>query len=405
MMLLDDILDSEINFRKAGVRMVDLFFLAFMLGLGIAIRLPLFDFVSGDYYHFLSHWMDECQAAGGIGYLGITPSAKGASTINYGCMYQYVIVLLHYIPGNELHLIKIVSVIFDVICAITVFRITFNVTEGNVQKSVMSFGAVMVLPTVLLNSAAWAQCDSIYTAFVLLSLLHVIKGNNNRVFIYLALGYAFKQQAVFIVPFMIIMWLKGKIKARYIFWIPVVILFTMIPAMIAGRDFWELLSIYGKQVSTYSRLTMNYPGIFTVVDPGLEIENRKMIIASATVAAIAVLGFIAYYVRNRRFSVSPMFMITFAIFTSMTALYTLPVMHERYGYLPEVLAVVYAVTGFKRLAALVMMQFVSIVTYSRFLFGTTVNEMWLLSLMNLAVIMLIGYDLYSQMNTQEVADA
>ena len=48
MMLLDDILDSEINFRKAGVRMVDLFFLAFMLGLGIAIRLPLFDFVSGD---------------------------------------------------------------------------------------------------------------------------------------------------------------------------------------------------------------------------------------------------------------------------------------------------------------------------------------------------------------------
>ncbi len=130
-----------------------------------------------------------------------------------------------------------------------------------------------------------------------------------------------------------------------------------------------------------------------------------MIIASATGAAIAALGFIAYHVRNKKFKVTPIFMITLAIFASMTALYSLPVMHERYGYLPEVLAVVYAVTGFKRLAALVMMQFVSIVTYSRFLFGTTVNEMWLLSLMNLAVIMLIGYDLYSQMNTQEVADA
>ncbi len=405
MMLLDDILDSEIRFGKAGLRMVDLFFLAFMLGLGIAVRLPLFDFISGDYYHFLSHWMEECRAAGGIGYLGITPSAKGASTINYGCMYQYVIVLLYYIPGNDLHLIKIVSVIFDVICAITVFRIALHVTEGNVQKSVMAFGAVMLLPTVVLNSAAWAQCDSIYTAFALLSVLHVLKGNNNRVFIYLALGYTFKQQVIFIVPFLIIMWLKGKVKARYIFWMPIVIILTMIPAMIVGRSFFELLSIYGKQVSTYSMLTMNYPSIFAVVNPDLNIETRKMIIASATVAAIAVLGFIAYYVRNKKFKVTPIFMITLAIFTSMAALYSLPVMHERYGYLPEVLAVVYAITGFKRLSSLVMMQFVSIVTYSKFLFGTAVYEMWLMSLINLAVILFIGFDLYTQMKTQEVADA
>ncbi|WP_022765755.1 hypothetical protein [Butyrivibrio sp. XPD2006] len=405
MMLLDDILDSEIRFRKAGLRMVDLFFLAFMLGLGIAVRLPLFDFVSGDYYHFLSHWMEECHAAGGVGYLGITPAPKGASTINYGCMYQYVIVLLHYIPWNDLHLIKIVSVIFDVICAITVFRITFHVTEGNVQKSVMAFAAVILLPTVILNSAAWAQCDSIYTAFALLSVLHVLKGNNNRVFIYLALGYTFKQQVIFIVPFLIIMWLKGKVKARYIFWIPIVIILTMIPAMIAGRGFFELLSIYGKQVSTYSMLTMNYPSIFAVVNPDLNIETRKMIIASATVAAIAVLGFIAYYVRNKNFKVTPIFMITLAIFTSVTALYSLPVMHERYGYLPEVLAVVYAVTGFKRLSSLVMMQFISIVTYSKFLFGTAVNDMWLISLINLAVILFIGFDLYTQMKAQEVADA
>ena len=405
MMLLDDILDSEIKLGKAGVRMVDLFFLAFMLGLGIAIRLPLFDFVSGDYYHFLSHWMEECHAAGGIGYLGITPSENGASTINYGCMYQYVLVLLHYIDGNDLHLIKIVSVIFDVLCAVTVYRIAYHVTGGNTQKSVMAFGLAMVLPTVVLNSAAWAQCDSIYTAFVLLSFLHVLKGNNNRVFIYLALGYTFKQQAVFFVPFLIIMWLKGKIKARYIYWIPIVIFITMIPAMIAGRNFFELLSIYGKQVSTYSSLTMNYPSIYAVVNPGLNVETRKMIISSATVAAITALGFIAYYVRNKRFEVNPAFMITLAIFTVTVALYLLPVMHERYGYIPEILAVVYAVMGIKRLPVLVMMQFVSIVTYSGFLFGTTMDAMWLLSMIDLAVILLIGFDLYTQMKTQEVANA
>ena len=230
----------------------------------------------------------------------------------------------------------------------------------------------------------------------------MLKGNNNRVFIYLALGYTFKQQVIFIVPFLIIMWLKGKIKARYIFWIPIVIFITMITAMIAGRDFWELLSVYIRQVSTYNRLTMNYPSIFAVVSTKLRTENRMMIISAATVAAIAILGFIAYYVRNKKFRIRPVFMITLAIFTALVALYTLPVMHERYGYLPEVLATVYAVTGYKRLAVLGVMQFVSIVTYSGFLFGTTVDAMWLMSLINLAVILVIGFDLYTQMKTQEV---
>ena len=405
MKLLDDILDSEINFGNLKVRMVDLFFLTFMLTIGIAIRLPLYDIESGDYYHFLSKWMEQCHAAGGWGYLGITPSANGASTINYGCMYQYVLILLHYISGQDLHLIKTVSVIFDVLCAVTIFRIALFVTGENVQKAVMAFGGVMILPTVVLNSAAWAQCDSIYTAFALLSLLHALKGNNNRVFIYLALAYSFKQQVIFILPFLIIMWIKGKIKARYIFWVPVVLFVTMIPAMIAGRSFAELISIYVKQVSTYSMLTMNYPSIFSVVNPALNIETRKLIISSATVAAIAILGFIAYYVRNSKFRMDGMFMITLAIFTAETALFTLPVMHERYGYLPEVLAVVYAVMGYRRLAVLTAMQFVSLITYSKFLFGTTVEDMWFLALLNLVIILVTGYDLYTQMKKREVADA
>ena len=186
---------------------------------------------------------------------------------------------------------------------------------------------------------------------------------------------------------------------------PIVIFITMIPAMIAGREFFELLSIYINQVSTYSMLTMNYPSIFMVVSSGLDVESRKMIISAATVAAVAVLGFIAYYVRNRKFSITGTYMITLAIFTIEVALFTLPVMHERYGYLPEVLATVYAVTRYKRLTVLVMMQFVSIVTYSKFLFGTSVEDMWMMSLITLVIIMILGYDLYSQMKTQEVADA
>jgi hypothetical protein len=130
-----------------------------------------------------------------------------------------------------------------------------------------------------------------------------------------------------------------------------------------------------------------------------------MIIAAGTMAAVAVLAFVAYVIRGRKFAVTGTFMVTMAIFTMEITLFVLPVMHERYGYLPEMLAAVYAVLGFRRSVVCVIMQFVSIVTYSRFLFGATVEKLWPLTVMLLVAIFLLGKDLYDQMNTSEVADA
>ena len=147
----------------------------------------------------------------------------------------------------------------------------------------MAFGAVMFLPTSVLNSGAWAQCDSVYTAFALLSIYHLMKGNNARFFIYLALSYSFKQQAIFIVPLAIILWLKDKVKLRYIFWAPMVFFTTLIPALLMGRSLQELLGIYSKQVATYSRLSMNYPNIYCFVSEGLSEASRLQIISCGTV--------------------------------------------------------------------------------------------------------------------------
>ena len=382
--------------------MLDLFFCVVMLGLGIAVRLSLFDFESGDYSFFLSTWMKECHEAGGFPYLGITPGISDDSTINYGCMYQYIIVLLHYIGGNDLHMLKTVSVIFDMICAVTVCRIAYLVTGGNVKKSLMAFGAVMFLPTCVLNSGAWAQCDSVYTAFAMLAIYHLMKGNNARFFIYLAISYSFKQQAIFIIPFAIILWLKGKVKIRYIFLFPITVLLTLIPALVAGREFKELISIYLKQVTTYSRLSMNYPNIYSFVAEGISKETSLMLISCGTVCCILLLGVMAYYLRDKAFEVNSLYMVTLAVFTVLVCLYTLPVMHERYGYIAELLLVAYGITSYKRMGICAVVQAISVITYSRFLFGSTVTALWPLSFIGLAVILVIGYDLYMQMKKAEV---
>ncbi len=401
MRTIDDFFDTEIDIFGFRLRMLDLFFATVMLGLGLAVRLSLYDFESGDYQFFLSTWMMECHEAGGLPYLGITPGLSDRSTINYGCMYQYIIVLLHYIGGNDLHLLKSVSVLFDFVCALMAFRITYLVTSGNIKKSLMALGAVMVLPTSILNSGAWAQCDSVYTAFVLLAVFHLMKQNNARFFIYLAIAYSFKQQAIFIIPFAIILWLKGKVKIRYIFCFPVVFFITLIPALAMGRSLKELLEIYLKQAMTYSRLTMNYPNIYSFVSEGLGKDSRLQIISCGMVCCIIILGMIAYYVRDKIFAINNIYMVTLAVFTVLVCLFTLPVMHERYGYVAEMLLVVYGMTSYKRMALCTVTQVISVITYSRFLYGSTVTAIWPLAFINLSVILFVGYDLYKQMKNSE----
>lgn len=401
---IDDFFDTEFKIFGLNITLFDLFFFTVMTCLGIIIRMSLFDIVSGDYKLAFADWMRECHEAGGFAYLGIKPGVSDASTFDYNCMFQYIIVLLHYIGGgvNDMYLVKTVSVIFDFVCAITIFRIAYEVTGQDIKKSMIAYAATMFLPTMILNSGAWAQNDSIYTSFVLLSLLHIMKGKDNRAFIYLALAYSFKQQAIFFVPFVILMWLKNKVKIRYVFWIPVIHVVAMIPAAIAGRSWGDLLGIYGKQVTMFSRLTMNYPSIYTIISNDIGSGMRKIIISVGTVATVMIFGIIAYYIYKKKFEITGRYMVTLVIFTALLCCFCLPAMHERYAYLPEVLAIVYAVFSYKRISICASLQVIAMITYSRYLFGSTVLTLWPLSIAMLVTIMIVGYDLFLQMKDTEI---
>jgi Gpi18-like mannosyltransferase len=400
---IDKFFETEFKIFGVTITLFDVFFFTIIACLGMYFRLALYDIASGDYTLAFADWMRECHEAGGFAYLGIKPGVSDASTFDYNCMFQYIIVILHYIGGgiSDMYLVKTVSVIFDYVCAITIMRITYNVTAGSVKKSLMAFAAVMFLPTVVLNSAAWAQNDSIFTSFILLSFLSILKGKDNRAFIYLALSYSFKQQAIFFMPFIIIMWLKNRVKIRYILWVPVIHVAAMIPCAIAGRSWGDLLGIYGKQVTMFSRLSMNYPSIYTIITSDLNKSVRKLIITGGTMATVIIMGMIAYYVYKKKFEITSMYMLTLVIFTSEICCFCLPAMHERYGYLPEILTVIYALTNYKRLPICAALQVIAMITYTRFLFGSTVLTLWPLTCAMLVIILLIGYDFYTQMNNSE----
>ncbi len=404
MRAIDKFMNEEMSFFGVKVRTLDVLFLVALSCLGLYFRLSLYGIVSGDYKNAFADWMKECHAAGGFAYLGIKPGVSDASTFDYNCMFQYIIVILHYIGRSidDMVLVKTVSVIFDYVCAVTILRIAYEVTEGDLVRSMMAYGAVMFLPTVVLNSAAWGQNDSIYAAFILLSLYHLMKGHDQRTFIYFAIAYSFKQQAIFFLPFLLIMWLKNKVKIRYIFWVPVIYILAMVPAAIAGRTWGDLLGIYGNQVAMFSRLSMNYPSIYTIITTDLERYIRKMIITGGTVATAAIFGVIAYYLYGKKFEVTKKFMITLVVFTMELCVFCLPVMHERYAYIPELLAVVYGVMSFKRMPICAALQVITMITYTRYLFGSTVTILWPLTIAMLVLILIMGYDLNEQMKEKVI---
>lgn len=407
MRMIDKIFGVEFKIGKATVTCFDLLCAIVLTTMGLMFRFSLYDLLSGDYTTAFADWMRECHEAGGFPYLGIKPGVSDASTFDYNVMFQYLIVILHYIGGNisDIYLVKTLSVIFDFVCAVNLARITFHVTGGNTQKTMLSYYAVLFLPTVVLNSSAWAQNDSIYTAFILLSLLHVMKGNDFRAFLYLAISYGFKQQAIFFMPFIILMWLKNKVKIRYILVMPAFHLISLIPAAIAGRTWGDLLGIYGNQVAMFSRLTMNYPSIYTIITTEIKKGTRQHLIRAGVLATIIIFGMIASYMYHKKFKVTEKFMITLVVFTAELCCFCLPVMHERYGYMPEMLAVVYALYGYKRLPICAFLQVISMITYSRYLFGSTVASLWPLSVAMLVMILIVGYDLYKQMQIPEEANA
>ncbi len=407
MRMIDKVFDLELNFFGVKITIFDFLFGMVIAFLGLFFRFSLYDIQSGDYMTAFADWMKECHQAGGFAYLGIQPGISDASTFDYNCMFQYCIVLLHYIGGgiSDMYLVKTLSVVFDYVCAVTVMRIAYHVTGGDVRKALMAFAGILFLPTVVLNSAAWAQNDSIYTAFVLLSFLHFMKKHDCRAFVYLSIAYCFKQQTIFFLPFVILMWLKNKIKIRYILLMPVIHVGAMIPSAIAGRSWGDLLGIYGNQVSMFSRLSMNYPSIYTIITTDLDKPIRKLIIRGGTIATVMIFGALAYYLYRKQFEITYKYMITLVIFTALLCCFCLPVMHERYAYLPEVLAVIYALYGYKKLPICISLQVLSMITYTRYLFGSTVTKLWPLTIAMLVIILVVGYDLYRQMKTTEGAHA
>lgn len=299
------------------------------VGCAVYARVALLPFESGDFTQYLLPWFKEL---GSLSFKDALSTPIG----NYNLPYIYYLAVLSRFNAESLVHIKAFSCFFDVIMAYAVMRLVMTET-GDKRLQLAAYIIVLLSPTVMIDSAMWAQCDSIYTALCIISVLAAVKGRGRLCAISWTAAFCFKLQAVFILPALAVALFMGKVKPRHLLWIPAVYFISILPALIAGRGFAACLNIYTDQVGYYKGLFFNAPTVWRFFGDAQIPELTNM----SVYPALGALILFTLYAVSAAKSMDDKKLVSLFFVSALLAAYLLPRMHERYFYMAEVLSVAY----------------------------------------------------------------
>ena len=335
------------------------FFLTALLCIAAAfvLRALCMNHVTLDYEDFLSVWVDFFRKNGGF-------AALSRSIGNYNVPYLYFLALFSYSDTSALYLIKLLSILFDVLLAWAAMKLVGTATKSSVRK-LFVFLAVLLLPTVILNSAYWGQCDSIYVSLGLIALWLALSDRPALSVVFIALSFSFKLQAVFLMPIYLVFLFSGRIRFRHLFLFPATYVVVVLPAVLAGRPFIDTITLYFDQAGTVgSALNYNSPSAFALLHGNVD-EKLFSYIGIGCAFLFCVIVFIALFFRRR--SLSNRLLIAAALLFAVGVPFLLPHMHDRYFYAADVLSLSLAVVSPWLFPVPVCVSFASLLGYHAYL--------------------------------------
>ncbi len=327
------------------------------LALAFALRAWLIDFQSGDYNVFLSKWVEYFRSSGGF-------AGLSSSIGNYNLPYLYFLALFSYLPLNDLHLIKLLSILFDVILAFGMMKLC-GVFTRSASKRLAAYLITLLLPTVVINGAMWGQCDSIYVAFAILAFWLVLSDKPKLSMVCMALSFGFKLQAVFIMPLYLVLLFAKKIKFRHYFIFPITYIVEIIPAVAMGRPFLDAFLLYFRQADTVgSGLNYNSPSMFALFS-----GSANVAALSALGIALAFLFVFLIFLRTwrHRDNLSSEALLGIALLFVIGIPFFLPHMHDRYFFMADVLTLLPAVLYARYAPVTILTSFASGICYYSYL--------------------------------------
>ncbi len=305
--------------------------------LAFVLRYCCLTYETLDYQDWLRVWLAALRENGAWRGLG-----KAIWSCNYNVPYLYFLALITLSDIPELLLIKLVSIFFDVLAAYFTMKLVSVFTDSPARR-LGAFLGVLWLPTVYLNGAFWGQCDVIYTSFAILALYLALTDRPGWSVAMAAVSVSFKLQGIFLLPIYPILLLTRRMKLRHFFVFPAVYILTILPAVFAGRDFWELLTLYYNNTSTIGDgLNYNSSSLYALIDfTSLPTHAASVI---GVVLAFGLCGAMYVWFLIRREDAGNRAIFAAALVLCLGVPYLLPHMHDRYFFLADVLSFALAVT-------------------------------------------------------------
>jgi len=326
--------------------------------------LPL---VSHDMQHDLLNWFDYIVRHGRF-------AALADAFYNYTPPYIYLMSAVSVFDGlvDRVTLIKSISILFDGVAAVTVYKIVLLV---RCDRRIAALTALLFLnlPTVILNGAVWGQFDIVYTAFILGFAYFMIARRPYWAVLMYGLAFTVKLQAIFLAPFLVYLTLAGEIPLLAALLVPLVYLLLMIPAAAAGRSWGDLLTLYAGQVGFMHGLSAHAPNIYLFFQNGLsEVQKSAATYVAVISAGLASLAVFAFNFRARP-PLSPAFVVLSCTLWLGLEPSLLPRMHERYFLPADVMAFAFACLVPRAWWVAVLFQLGSALAYAQFLGGSFDN--------------------------------
>ena len=363
---------------RIGENVLTLAFALVMIGGLMALRGTLLYFQSGDYVSYLGPWVAALRELSVRG-------ALSANVGNYNMPYMYILLIISRIDFPPLILMKFASMFFDVILAYFVMKLAALRTES-LHLRLAAFIGALAIPTVILNSAMWAQSDSIYAAFAMGAIYFGLSNKSRRAYLFLGLAFSFKMQALFVLPLFFVFILKGKVRLRDVWIFPVTFLGALLPALLAGMPPGDALVMYFVQFDYYSMLNVNAVNIWRLVG---WVHEGQFITAGLFLAGTALTALLYFiYVNREKITKTGDYVYMAYLFAAILP-FLLPKMHDRFLFMADVLSLLVFAYNRKRWFVPLVTISASYVAYAWYLMGQVTVIDYLYMAIALGVVILV----------------
>jgi Gpi18-like mannosyltransferase len=339
-------------------------FAAIILLASLLSRAVCFDVITSDYTIYYEKWIEILRTQPGL-------QAFAQPFADYPPLYLYLLKLIGFVPIPGVYVVKAISTVCDLLIALFACAILRRASpeKESLQRTACQFSVMLSIPTVLINSSLWGQADSVYAAGIIASAYYIVRGRPLPATIAFAVACCLKLQSIFFLP-VLAGFLLARGQLHQLLCVPLVFVCSIMPGVLAGGELNYWMFIYLTQIHEQTDLSVNAPTVFAFFRSVTEERQPNAMVllfwigtGLAAMSGIVMTILAAWASRKRS---SDMLLLSCALSTAILV-FCLPRMHERYLFLADIFAVIYALHRPRCWPAPVLIVSASLLAYLSYL--------------------------------------